>query len=236
MSKTTSNPAPESEELPLLFCPFCRECYEGEKVCPVHELPLVDFIELPKQAHERETVHWDQPVKPWDVRFGRGWIALGAIVSAVGFFLPFATVNAADQETTWTAMHLANSAAPNLWSVPFAAALFVSFLYRRQTPLQMRGARLASLLLALTPVISVAYTMRNIVQGVANQHGATAVSWEPGLYVIGVGALLLAYGAVRFGTMPDAATDPHGAVPERDDERGIDTGRVSGPPKKRRRR
>lgn len=225
MSKpTTAKPLSDSEELPLLFCPFCRECYEGEKVCPVHELPLVDFIELPKQAHERETVHWDQPVKPWDVRFGRGWIALGALVSAAGFFLPFATVLAAEQETTWSAMNLANSAAPNLWSVPFAAALFVSFLYRRQTPLQMRGARLASLLLALTPVVSVAYTMRNIVRGVAHQHGATAVTWQPGLYVIGLGALLLAYGAVRFGTMPTSAATPHGAVPERDDERGIDTG------------
>lgn len=218
-----STPASESEELPLLFCPFCRECYEGESLCPVHELPLVDFVELPKQAHERETVHLDQPVKPWDLRFGRGWIMLGAVVSAVGFFLPFATVTSAEQETSWTAMNLANSAAPNLWSVPFAAALFVSFLYRRQTPVQMRGARLASFLLALTPVVSVAYTMRNMVRGVTAQHGATTLSWEPGLFVIGLGAALLAYGSVRFGTLPSMAATPHLAAPPDDSQRGIDT-------------
>ena len=44
--------APEGrggEARPLLFCPFCRECFEGEAQCPEHELALVRFEDLPRE-------------------------------------------------------------------------------------------------------------------------------------------------------------------------------------------
>ena len=33
---------------PILFCPFCRESFEGEAVCPEHDLELVPIDRLPR--------------------------------------------------------------------------------------------------------------------------------------------------------------------------------------------
>ena len=146
-SVSLSNMADDPNDARLLFCPFCRECYEGETTCPVHELDLVDFIDLPKQAHERQLPGWEEDLLPWDPRFGRAWLALGTLVVLVGWFLPFASATVDDQETTWSALELALGPARSLWTVPFTAALFAVLLLRRRTPLQMLGARLVGLLL-----------------------------------------------------------------------------------------
>ena len=83
----SAEPEPIESDGRILFCPFCRECYEGERVCPVHELDLVEFQDLPRQAHETDLPAWDEPVLPWDIRFGRGALALGALLLLVAFFL-----------------------------------------------------------------------------------------------------------------------------------------------------
>ena len=37
---------PPSSSTAVLFCPFCRESFEGETHCPEHELALVPFDRL----------------------------------------------------------------------------------------------------------------------------------------------------------------------------------------------
>ena len=224
----------------VLFCPFCRECFEGVRVCPEHELTLVPFQSLPRQAHERE-VRWDEAVMPWEVRFGRLEIVLGVVALLVGFAaLPLVEGSFDDQRIAWTALEIATSRAPNLWTVPFAAALFVVFLFRRRTPLEMRGARLAGVALALMPAISIGYSLWNIQRAVGQAHGAVALSPAMGAWVVGAACVLLLVGSARFGAVGAGRAEealPHGAEPENDDgARGIEPERRSDVKAKKKRR
>ncbi|MBX3272426.1 MAG: hypothetical protein KF729_19360 [Sandaracinaceae bacterium] len=218
----------DSNDARLLFCPFCRECYEGETVCPVHELRLVDFTALPKQAHERDLPGLEDDVDPWDVRFGRGWIALGALFVLVGFFMPFASATVEDQSVSWSGLDLANGPARTMWTVPFVAALYVWLLLRRRSVVKMAGARLVAFLLAFAPAASVVYSMVNMWRGIERLHGAGLLEWGLGIPVIAAGAALLAIGAVRFGLVPRGAL-PHGAGPEASPS-AISVDRPSEPP------
>lgn len=208
----------------LLFCPFCRECYEGERECPVHELELVEFQDLPKQAHERELPGWQEPVAPWEPRFGRAWMALGAAALLVGFFLPVVAATTEAGTQSWTGFQVATGPGKNLWTVPFAAALFLFFLYRRRTPLQMLGARLVGIVLAVMPVVSLAYSLVNVERAAERAAGAMTVDWGVGVWVIGAGTLLSLIGSIRFGAMPGGTHGlPHGAEPDPEEtDRGID--------------
>lgn len=214
---------PSEDDARLLFCPFCRECYEGETTCPVHELPLVDFADLPKQEHERDLPGWDEDVDPWDVRFGRGFLMLGAVGLLAGFFLPFATAMFEDTATTWTGYTLATGRAGNLWTVPFVAAMFVYFLLRRRTPIQMLGTRLVALVLSIMPVGSLVYTVFRVQAGVQSQQGAVSIDWNAGLYVIAASCLFLLLGSIRFGVLKVGDLEPHGAGPDESEDRGIST-------------
>ncbi|MCB9591932.1 MAG: hypothetical protein H6719_04295 [Sandaracinaceae bacterium] len=203
----------ESNDARLLFCPFCRECYEGESVCPVHELSLVDFADLPKQAHERDLPGWEDDVDPWDVRFGRGWLALGAFFVLFGFFAPFASATVEDQVVTWSGLDLASGPARNMWTVPFVVALFVWLLLRRRSIVKMRGARLVAFLLAFAPGFSTVYSMVHMWRGIEMLHGGALLEWGFGIPVMAVGMVLLLIGSVRFGAVPSDGL-PHGAGPE----------------------
>lgn len=224
MASVPANMSSKPEtDVDVLFCPFCRECYEGEKVCPEHELALVPFQQLPRQAHER-ALRWDEPVAPWEMRFGRLELVIGATLALVGFFgLPLMSGRFDDAPVAWTALELATSRAPNLWTVPFAAVLFGVFLYRRRTPLEMRGARLAGTVLAVMPAISLAYSLWNVQRAVEEMHGALALSFDLGAWCIGVASAFLLVGSLRFGAF-GAGAQPHGAAPDPDEAR-IETDR-----------
>lgn len=213
-----SNP---DDDTKLLFCPFCRECYEGERECPEHELALVDFADLPKQAHERELPGWEEPVVPWEPRFGRAEMALGAVAVIAGFFLPIAVGTSEGQTISWSGFDVAMGRGANLWTVPFVGAMFIYLLVRRRTPVQMLGARLVAVVLSVMPVVSLGYSLWHVQRGVDQQHGALAVEWGVGVWVIAAATLLLFVGGVRFGTMPSEDGVPHGSEPE--DDGGIDT-------------
>ncbi len=234
MSTSLAPPHPMSSPDPsaqpdggrLLFCPFCRECFEGEETCPSHELALVDFQDLPKQAHEHEMPGWDEDVDPWDVRFGRGWLALGAVLLVVGFFLPLASGLVEDTAVSWTGYQVATGPAGNLWTVPFVAAMFVYFLLKRRTPVKMMGSRLVAVVLSIAPALSLGYSILNVQRGVARMHGALALEWGAGVYVIAVACVLLLVGSFRFGVLPAGyvaahADEPHGAAPDERPGRGI---------------
>lgn len=211
-------PSKPETDAEVLFCPFCRECYEGTKVCPEHELALVPFQELPRQAHER-ALRWDEPVPPWEPRFGRLELVIGATLALVGFFgPPLMSGRFDDAPVAWTALQLATSRAPNLWTVPFAALLFGMFLYRRRTPLEMRGARLAGVVLAVMPAVSLGYSLWNVQRAVEGMHGALALSFDVGAWCIGAASVFLLIGSLRFGALGSDA-QPHGAAPDPDEAR-----------------
>jgi len=208
---------PSTDDARLLFCPFCRECYEGELRCPVHELALVDFSELPKQAHERQLPGWEETLDPWDVRFGRGWLALGAFFVLFGFFMPFASAVVDDESVAWSGLDLATGPARSMWTIPFVVALYVWLLLRRRSVVQMLGARLVAFLIAFAPGVSIVYSMVHMWRGIEALHGGGILEWGFGIPVMAVGSVLLMVGAVRFGVMPSDGL-PHGAAPDKASE------------------
>lgn len=204
-------------EAPLLFCPFCRECFEGERECPAHELPLVAFDALPRE--EPDTLSHDQVLSILDPRFGRGFIMAGALISLLGFYLPVLSIRSGDQARLFRGFEAAATRAPNLWTVPFVALMFVWILMRRRTPLAMLGARLAGVVFALAPLFSLSYTVLKVRQGAerwsAEMHRTMEVSIEHGVFVIALGALLLLLGSIRFGALPLANVAPSDPEPHR---------------------
>ena len=131
----------QRDEGSILFCPFCRECFEGEARCPDHDLALVPFARLPEARRELAD---DEPLLPLDPRFGRGFVFLGAALMLAGFLGPLARTYYGDQEAWDTGYRLAATRAMNLWMVPMVAAALVAILHRRATLAQLRSVRLAS--------------------------------------------------------------------------------------------
>jgi hypothetical protein len=218
---TRTMPKPrDNETRPLLFCPFCRECFEGELECPAHELPLVTFEALPRDpADEAEFPNHDQPVSILDPRFGRGFVMAGVLVSLVGFSMPVLSILSGEQSRVFSGFEAAASRAPNLWTVPFVALMFAWILARRRTPLAMLGARLAGVVFALAPLFSLIYTVLKVRQGAeqwAQQtHRSMVVDIEYGVFVIAVGVLSLLVGSIRFGVLPAPKGAPSDPEPHR---------------------
>ncbi len=202
-----------SDDARILFCPFCRECYEGELKCPVHELPLVEFVDLPKMAHERKLPGFEEDLEPWDARFGRGWIALGVVFGLVGFFMPFASAVVDDQEAVWSGFDLAAGPARTMWTIPFVLALYAWLLVRRRNIRAMRGARLVAIVLSFAPALSAGYAMVHMWRGIDELNGGGLLEWGLGIPVMAVGSVLLLLGAMRFGVLPRAGL-PHGSAPD----------------------
>gem|GEM_PF-955490 len=192
-------------DAPLLFCPFCRECYEGITLCPDHDLTLVSWAALPR-SEEPEELGTDDAVSPVDLRYGRGELLAGVAVLMMSVLSPLLRVTEGEDGRTFSLLEAATDRAPNLWTVPFVAALVLSIVLRRRTIGQMLGARLAMLILATGPFISLGYTLWKIYGGAAqmsevlHQEVHVQLRWGVGLVLAG-GALLIV-GALRLGTIP----------------------------------
>jgi len=73
-----------SKSSKILFCPFCRDGFEGRTECPEHELTLVPIDKLPRKAEATL-----QSVTLFvDPRLGRGAVLFGAALVLVGFMAP----------------------------------------------------------------------------------------------------------------------------------------------------
>src|SRR5690606_34261628 len=76
----------------VLFCPFCRESFEGLRVCPEHDLPLVSFAELgpdPLDPENMPEIIDATELATVDPRFGRGYVAAAAVLIGLAFLLEF---------------------------------------------------------------------------------------------------------------------------------------------------
>lgn len=198
-----------SDPAPLLFCPFCRECFEGERECPEHELALVPFEALPKEEDPEAPPAHDERLSPFDLRFGRGIVIAGIALSLIGFAMPVLEVASGGQSRAFSGLAAAASRAPNLWTIPFVAAMFGWILARRRTPLQMLGARLVGMVCSLTPMLALAYTWLKVEQGArqfTERSGqAMEITMLPGFWVIAFSSALLFVGSARLGVISGAA-------------------------------
>lgn len=184
-------PPPEdpSNRPKILFCPFCRDGFEGHAECPEHELTLVAIDKLPRKAgHALDSVTFF-----CDPRLGRGAVLLGATLTVLGFFAPFASARA----VTASALEVALDGAGNLWLTPASAIAIMWILWRRRSRYTMRAARLAVLGLALGGALPLAYTTRRI--GLVAEAYTADVDWQWGLWLMLTGLLVAAIGSRWMG-------------------------------------
>jgi hypothetical protein len=183
-------PLEDSSESPrILFCPFCRDAFEGCAECPEHELTLVAIDQLPRTP-ERAL---DSVTFFVDPRLGRGLVLLGATLILLGFVAPFVSARAVSA----SALEVAIDGAGNLWLTPGAALALVWILWRRRSRDTMRTARFAVLGLALGGALPLIYTTRRI--GLVADAYTADVEWLWGLWLMVAGLLVAALGSRRIG-------------------------------------
>ena len=204
-------------EKPILFCPFCRECFEGETTCPEHELTLVPFEKLPRDEEGFDGGGIEEDVAPLEWRYGRAEIAAGALLILLSFVMPMVHIVVEDGPSrSFSGLDAATGPAPNLWTLPFVPAMFLAFLGRLRSLQRMAGARLAALMVSLGPALALGYSFVHIARGAAERAALTGhpETVSPGIAVIvvGVRTVLLAIDSLRFGRAPLAAIAPPGHV------------------------
>jgi hypothetical protein len=185
----------------VLFCPFCRESFEGQTVCPEHELALVEWTALAPAvapADEGAVLPFLSPAH------GRGLIAAGALVTLIAFCtLPLATTSGA-LRMGGAMLKLALFGSNKLWIIAFAALAQLLSLARRRTLRELKRARLALLLVALVPALAAAWAYKAaaavvLAQELALRQGGS-IRIEPalGAYALGLGTVLMIAGALRL--------------------------------------
>lgn len=195
-----------SDDARILFCPFCRECFEGEARCPEHDLALVAFEDLPRTIEDlaSEIPRDDEDISAFDHRFGRGFVVAGAVLFLISFAMTFVDIAVQGDRTGFSGFEAASGRAPNLWTVPFVGALLIAILARRRSLAKMRGARLSVMLLGLAPLFAIGYSYFRVVEGAAMESARTgvhAMDVSPGLgvFVAALGTFVVAYGARKLG-------------------------------------
>jgi hypothetical protein len=192
----------------VLFCPFCGEAFEGEALCPEHELELLPWNRLPRKPRAADA---DAALAWYSPRSGRGSVFAGAAIALLAFAaLPLARVDGA-LKLGGSMLALALHGTPQLWLVPAAAAAEVLILRRRTTPLAMRGARVAVALVGFVPAIAGYWTWlraRSAVAALAEQRGLDLpLVPAAGAYALALASVLLIAGAVRLGATPASVSD-----------------------------
>ncbi len=187
----------------VLFCPFCRESFEGSSRCPTHDLGLVTFRELSTIVDPTKD---ESPLPFSSPRLGRGLVFGGALLTTLAFFLPLLHLSG-QVESSSTLWRLASTQGEGirLWFVPMSAFTLVLTLYRRRTPATMRGARLVALLLAFLPSLVVGLTLRGAYEAAARMNellgGGVTTRLGLGSLLVFVAALPLGLGAIRLGAI-----------------------------------
>ncbi len=173
----------------VLFCPFCREPFEGLAHCPTHELQLLPFSELGEPL-DADVDH--QPLPRLSPRLGRGLLVLGVVLTLVAFLCPLASFSGQVSMSS-TLLGMARARSPRLWLVPTAMFAQLLVLHRRKSPVELRGARLTVLLLALLPsliVLSKLLEVRSVAALMANEmRSAVHVHVGAGSWLVWLSAL-----------------------------------------------
>ena len=188
-----------SEPAEILFCPFCRDGFEGRTECPEHELMLIAIDDLPPTSGRT----LDGVTFFADPRLGRGGVLLGAALVLLGFLAPFvhrsggALTGERHYNLAASALEVAIDGAGNLWFTPGAAVALLWILWRRRRRSAMRAARVAVFGLAVGGGLPLIYTTRRI--GLMAGAEAVQVEWLWGLWLMVAGLLLVAFSSRGFG-------------------------------------
>jgi hypothetical protein len=142
----------------VLFCPFCREHFEGLTHCPTHELLLLPFSELGEPLDADDD---DRPLPAYSPGLGRGLLLAGVVLTLLAFLCPLASLSGQVSMSS-TLLDMARTRSARLWLVPTAMFAQLLVLHRRRTPAALRGARLSVLLLSLLPSVVVASKLFDI--------------------------------------------------------------------------
>lgn len=188
----------------VLFCPFCRESFEGLRHCPDHDLPLVPFDRLPRDkaaASEAEPIDDEQLLELLEPRYGRAYVAIGAALNALALGLEFVRF---PDGTGLTTLVLASSL-PALWTLGLVSFTLLYVLRRGRTLRALRALRVLVPALAIVSPATLLWELYRIRHGAVLwvQHVRSA-QVEPGsaLYVVLLAAALIFYGGVRLGVRP----------------------------------
>jgi hypothetical protein len=184
----------------VLFCPFCGDGFEGQTLCPDHELPLVPWQQLPRAKHaDRPAVDlgWRSP------RLGRAWLAVNSVLLLIAFAaLPLGRVSGA-VNMGGSMFQLALLGAHKLWLVPAAALTLLALLYRRRSPRAMRAARVAALFTVVVPPVTVLWSWSSTLAAVAllaERNGQVLTpSLASGGYTVLLATIPGLLGALRLG-------------------------------------
>lgn len=183
----------------VLFCPFCRESFEQLEACPEHELPLVPVDQLPASdphddAEDVDEIEPAQPVVaqdervhgPLELRYGRGLVALGALLNASALALQLVRLEGAPMLRTF---ELAR-ARPSLWTLGLVSFTALYALTRRRTPRALRGLRVLVPLLALISPATLFWVLLRV--GPVGELGLA-------VHAVLLATLLMLYGGVQLG-------------------------------------
>jgi hypothetical protein len=176
----------------VLFCPFCRESFEGQSHCPEHELPLVPVTRLDASSvsdpeHEDDSDGPPRDLRPlamFDPRQGRAGVALGALCQLAAFPLPLLRMDEP------VATYELARAIPSLWTLSLIAFTVFYSLARRRTPRAMRSLRVVLPALGAMALACLLWAFGRL--------GFDALP-AAGSYVITAGALMLAGFGSRLG-------------------------------------
>lgn len=178
----------------VLFCPFCRESFEGIGACPEHELTLVPLTELPARPEEQHEPDDDElpdaqrarELSLLDLRFGRGWVALGALSTAAALGLGLLRLEDGSVLRTY---ELARTR-PSLWTLSLVSFTALYVLARRRSAPALYGLRLLVPLLALLSPLALLWVL-------ARFPGSFTLG--PASYAVALGTLCLLLGGARLG-------------------------------------
>ena len=203
----------------VLFCPFCEESFEGLTHCPEHELELVSFDRLESRLDEdvlRERASNEERIDALHPGYMRGPIALGALTTCVGFFLPFIEFQFDGQLATASAYSFALERALNLWTPLGVALAQLAVLASRRTPSAMQSARLTIPLLSCVGGASIAYTSQRVfthVEALLEAGGTGVAHLLVGAFMMMAGLAFSGLAGLRFGISTsdvERPSHPHG--------------------------
>lgn len=189
----------------VLFCPFCRESFEGRNTCPEHDLALVGFEKLgpdPLEPENMPELMDETPLATVEPSFGRGYVAAGAFLNALALGCTFVKGSAAWPGVT---THALARTLPSLWTLGLVSFTLLFILQRRRTPRALRSVRVLVPILACISPITAAWAFHRLQDGVLVwATGERALDPVPGLaiYLIALASCLIFYGGFRLGVLP----------------------------------
>jgi hypothetical protein len=189
----------------VLFCPFCRESFEGRTTCPEHDLVLVGFEKLGPDPFDPENmpeVIDETPLGLVEPTFGRGFVAAGAFLNALALGCNFIRGSAASPGVTTRELA---STLPSLWTLGLVSFTLLFILQRRRTPRALRSVRVLVPVLAFISPLTALWALHRVNDGVLVwATGQRAVNPVPGLalYVIALATAFTLYGGLRLGVLP----------------------------------